>query len=322
MVLLRYVFAESLQFGPTANAVRVHREEHKMELSQKLLEALFHCVEGVYVIEEDTHKIVYANHFLAESRGGCVEGRRCYQTLMERDSPCPFCPELHEEDAEAYTWDWFDPISGQWLKIKNRLVTVDGVRYRVGNLNAVADMMDLSREAVTEMGTLNRVIQRYNQTKNALEYESTHDRMTRLFNRNQYIRDLVLSGAVHSAGALFFDLNNLKEINDKYRHAAGDMLLQRLAASLGPADGQNRRAYRIGGDEFVVLYKDCTEAELADCLSAILEELRRRNEGERLPCIVAVGAAWSDNIIDLEELVQEADRRMYLDKQMKKQHNP
>lgn len=290
-----------------------------MTLNGKILDTLLNCVEGVYVVEEESHKIVYANRFLNESRGRRLEGEPCYQALMGRDAPCPFCPALREEDTEPYVWDRFDSIAGKWLKIKNALVTVDGVRYRVGNLNAVADMMELSREAVMEMGALNRMIERYNQTKKELEYESTHDRMTRLYNRNQYIRDLGLGESIRSAGALFFDLNNLKAVNDRYRHAAGDMLLRRLAASLGPADKPNRRAYRIGGDEFVVLYKDCTEAELADCLSGIQEELRRRNEGEDLPCNVAVGVAWSNEIIDLEQLVQEADRRMYIDKQQKKQ---
>ncbi|MEG0961986.1 MAG: GGDEF domain-containing protein, partial [Lachnospiraceae bacterium] len=272
-----------------------------MMLNENLLEAFLDCVEGVYALEEDTYKIVYANHFLSESRGRRIEGEPCYRALMGRDTPCLFCPALREDDTAFYSWEWFDPISGMWLKIKNRLVTVDGVRYRVGNLNAVTDMMDLSREAVTEMGALNRVIQQYNQTKNELEYESTHDRMTRLYNRNQYIHDMSLSGTVRSAGALFFDLNNLKEVNDRYRHAAGDMLLRRLAASLGPADSPDRRVYRIGGDEFVVLYKNCTEAELSDCLSGILADLCRRNKGEELTCIAAVGVAWSDEIIDLEE---------------------
>ena len=182
-------------------------------------------------------------------------------------------------------------------------------------------MMDLSREAVTEMGALNKVIQRYNRTKNELEYESTHDRMTRLYNRNQYIRDLSLGEDIRSAGVLFFDLNNLKQINDRYRHAAGDMLLRRLAASVGPADGKGRRAYRIGGDEFVVLYKNCTRAELDACLDGILAELNRRNRGEELRCIAAVGMAWSDEVIDLEELVRKADRRMYEDKQKKKRES-
>ena len=292
-----------------------------MELNGKLLEALLDCVEGVYIIEEDSRRIVYANRLLTESRGRRLEGEPCHMVLMGRETPCPYCPALREEDNQPNAWDWFDAESGKWLKIKNRLVTVDGVRYRVGNLNEIHDMMDLSREAVTEMGDLNRTIRRYHQTKNELEYESTHDRMTRLFNRNQYIRDLSPGEDVRSAGVLFFDLNNLKETNDRYRHAAGDMLLRRLAACLGPAEGKERRAYRIGGDEFVVLYQNCTWAELDACLAGIRAELDRRNRGEELICDAAVGSAWSDEVVDLEELVREADRRMYEDKQKERRES-
>lgn len=42
-----------------------------------------------------------------------------------------------------------------------------------------------------------------------------HDRMPRLFNRNQYIRDLSLGEDLRPAGVLSFDLNNLKLINDR-----------------------------------------------------------------------------------------------------------
>ena len=288
-----------------------------MELKEALLEAVLDCAEGVYVVAEDSRTVVYANRCLTDSRGCRLVGEPCYRVLMGRETPCPFCPSLQEGD-EPYAWDWFDARSDKWLKIKNRLVTVDGVRYRVGNLNEVHDMMELSREAVTGMGALNRVIQQYNQTRNELEFASTHDRMTRLYNRNQYIRDLSLAEDIRTAGVLFFDLNNLKRVNDLYRHAAGDMLLRRLAACLGPAEGKGRRAYRIGGDEFVVLVQNCTQEELDACLSGILAELGRRNEGVKIPCDVAAGAAWSDEVVDLEELVGLADQRMYEDKERKK----
>lgn len=288
-----------------------------MELKGALLEAVLDCAEGVYLVEEASHTVVYANRFLIQNRGHPMVGAPCYRVLMGRETPCPFCPSLQEGDG-PYAWDWFDAKSDKWVKIKNRMVTVDGICYRVGNLNEVHDMMDLSREAVTGMGSLNRVIQQYNQTRNKLEYESTHDRMTRLYNRNQYIRDLSLGEDVRSAGVLFFDLNNLKRVNDLYRHAAGDMLLRRLAACLGPAEGKGRRAYRIGGDEFVVLVQNCTQEELDACLADILAELDRRNEGAKIPCDAAVGAAWSDEVVDLEELVGQADRRMYEDKERKK----
>lgn len=290
-----------------------------MPLDEKLLEALLDCVEGLYVVEEDSRKLVYANRQLTQNSREPVLGAPCYRVIMGREDPCPYCPTLCEADNQPYTWDWFDSRCGKWLKIKNRMVTVEGVRYRVGNLNEVADMMELSREAVTEMGALNRIIQKYNQTKNELEYESTHDRMTRLYNRNQYIRDLGKGEDIRSAGVLFLDLNNLKQINDRYRHSAGDMLLRRLAACIGPADRNDRRAYRIGGDEFVVLYKNCTKAQLDTNLKEIQAEICRRNQDAELPCTVAIGMAWSDEVIDLEELVSLADQRMYEDKSKLKQ---
>lgn len=52
-----------------------------------------------------------------------------------------------------------------------------------------------------------------------------------------------------------------------------------------------RRAYCIGGDVFVALYKNCIAGELNDCLAGRLAELNRRNQGEELPCSVAVGMA-------------------------------
>lgn len=286
-----------------------------MELTKEMTEAVLACAEGIYLIEEDTHTIVYANPCLQAHRGRTMVGEKCYAALMGRDTPCPYCPALKEEDEEPYAWDHFDRLGNGWLKIKNKIFCSGGVRYRAGNLNVVADMMGLSREAVTEMGELNRVIQEYHRTKRELEYESTHDRMTRLYNRNQYIRDLSGGERLRSAGVIFFDLNNLKQINDHYRHAAGDMLLLRLAAALGPADGPGRRAYRIGGDEFVVLCENGTCQDLDDCLAEILAALDRRNEGETLKCSVAVGKTWSDDVSDLEELVSIADKRMYEDKE-------
>lgn len=292
-----------------------------MELTREMVEAVLSCVEGVCLIEEDSHSIVYINKCMAESYGGQIEGEKCYHALMGRDSPCPFCPPLLE-NGPVYTWDHFDANSNRWIKIKNRLLTLGGVRYRVGNLNTIADMMGLSRDAIVEMGELNRIIGAYRQAKADLEYDATHDRMTRLYNRNQYVRDLSGGRRSCSVGVLFFDLNNLKQTNDCYRHAAGDMLLCRLAAALGPADSQNRQAYRIGGDEFVVIYQGCTCEALDGCLADILTDLDRRNAPETIPCVVAVGVAWSADVADLEQLVSLADRRMYEDKRKKKQEGP
>lgn len=88
---------------------------------------------------------------------------------------------------------------------------------------------------------------------------------------------------------MLFDLNNLKATNDHFSHEAGDAILLRLASSLGAAEQPNRRVCRIGGDEFVMLRRNCTQEELESDSAAVQRELDRLNAGESLPCTAAVG---------------------------------
>ena len=76
--------------------------------------------------------------------------------------------------------------------------------------------------------------------------DASTDKLTGLPNRRALTADLdaaLASGREHTLA--FFDLDGFKEYNDTFGHAAGDALLQRLAAALG--------GYRLGGDEFCLL---------------------------------------------------------------------
>ena len=87
------------------------------------------------------------------------------------------------------------------------------------------------------------------------------------------------------------------------------MLLQKAAQCIlkcfGDEMGQN--CFRIGGDEFVAILQDVTEAELRE---RVKEFERRQREAD---ISVAVGYAYSDEIhpVDVAELFQRADRNMY-----------
>src|SRR6185436_20033601 len=95
---------------------------------------------------------------------------------------------------------------------------------------------------------------------------------------------------------LYMDLNGFKQINDRYGHAAGDVILvefaRRLTTAIRPAD----TAARLGGDEFVVLATGVEDEEraraLAHRLRALADEPVHWN-GETLHFGVSVGlAAW------------------------------
>ena len=260
--------------------------------------------------------ICYANAFIHQSAESIV-GQYCFQAMAGREEPCDFCPCLQAggENGAVYTWDFYDRRSKQWYKIKNRLVDIDGCLYRLGNVNVVGDMMELGRDAIREMAVMQNLACDRDKIGRMLEFESYHDRLTGVYNRNQYIADL--EGAfkdVKCAGILFFDLNNLKEVNDRYFHSEGDRLICRLAEAIFTSSGKGSRCYRIGGDEFILIVPNCTKGELESCRKRILSTLKELDKKEMIPCSVAVGSAWSPSGEDLESLVTEADRRMYENK--------
>ena len=172
------------------------------------------------------------------------------------------------------------------------------------------------RHGVLELRSFSEHYDRMIEKKTILEddlRQSAHlDALTGLPNRlaeKQYI-SLIRRKKSNLPTAVFsFDVNNLKPTNDTQGHVVGDMLLQKAAQCIlkcfGDETGQN--CFRIGGDEFVAILQDVTEAELRE---RVKEFERRQREAD---ISVAVGSAYSDEIhpVDVAELFQRADRNMY-----------
>lgn len=94
-----------------------------------------------------------------------------------------------------------------------------------------------------------------------LRYQALHDPLTDLANRALLFdrAEQMLAGArrhPRSVGALYLDLDNFKDVNDRFGHDAGDELLKAVAARLAATVRQCDTVGRIGGDEFVILTED------------------------------------------------------------------
>ena len=89
-------------------------------------------------------------------------------------------------------------------------------------------------------------------------HESLTDGLTGLANRRALMRDLEVAATNATAADRrtlgLFDLDGFKQYNDAFGHAAGDALLQRLGADLDATIAGHGSAYRLGGDEFCVLF--------------------------------------------------------------------
>ena len=95
-----------------------------------------------------------------------------------------------------------------------------------------------------------------------LEKLSYRDMLTGLYNRNRYIERLEAYKQVQDQqiGAIYIDLNGLKKVNDEQGHRAGDELIVRAAGTIAGIFAED--AYRVGGDEFVVILLDVSHEDL------------------------------------------------------------
>lgn len=114
-----------------------------------------------------------------------------------------------------------------------------------------------------------------------------------------------------------FDLNNLKRINDRYGHSAGDMILCAFAQKLMHRRRGEDMAVRMGGDEFLLLLPECP----ADQVPMLLERLRPCEvnfHGARLPVEFSTGVATYEAPETGAQFLERADLALYADKRAAK----
>lgn len=117
--------------------------------------------------------------------------------------------------------------------------------------------------------------------------------------------------------AVFIDVNEMKTINDRFGHQAGDDALRELAAMLEASFRRSDLIARIGGDEFCVLALSGRPEPAVERLRARLAE-REATTDAPYPLSVSIGIALFDPTAHrtLEDLMSDADARMYREKQM------
>ncbi|MFV2003042.1 MAG: diguanylate cyclase, partial [Paracoccaceae bacterium] len=118
--------------------------------------------------------------------------------------------------------------------------------------------------------------QRLQDAKRAAEHQARTDALTGLKNRramDQVLLELISSGA--SFCLMHLDLDYFKDVNDTLGHAAGDLVLQRVAKVLREQTRAQDTVARVGGDEFVLLFHGLIDQ---DRLSKIADRIIRELE--------------------------------------------
>lgn len=158
-------------------------------------------------------------------------------------------------------------------------------------------------------------------TQRTLLYRATHDALTGLPNRAEFMARLEneLRGP-YGCLVLFCDLDGFKKVNDRFGHAAGDRVLVEVARRLSQCVREQDTVARFGGDEFLILYREAGPAETETLRGRITLALAApvELEGGSVVVSASVGTVASTPETGTEpaaaharRLVHEADSKMY-----------
>lgn len=153
-----------------------------------------------------------------------------------------------------------------------------------------------------------------------LDYESSHDALTRLGNRAMFARQSQDTfSTLPLVSVIYLDVDGLKHYNDTQGHDMGDRLLRKAARILRDLSSLNVYPYRMGGDEFLLVCPDYDEEAIEALRLRLQEKVEQSNRECPEPVVsFSVGCATGRAPIGLEALVTEADQRMYAQKRAKK----
>jgi diguanylate cyclase (GGDEF)-like protein len=160
-------------------------------------------------------------------------------------------------------------------------------------------------------------------TRGQLAEQANRDSLTGLLNRNFLHsfgpQQIAIAKRTKSPlGVVLIDLNYFKPINDTYGHKAGDQVLKSIGYLLKQFTRKSEAAFRLGGDEFLVMFSDFTaETDMAKALDRLKSSLKLTMtfNGEEVPVQMSFGSAcFPSDGQSLDEILQHADQEMYKQK--------
>lgn len=237
---------------------------------------------------------------------------RSGQAMLLRADTAPNLPPRVRLDVGRNSLDWL----GVPLQTQQGPIGVLVVQSYTGDVRYTEHDMELLQFVSTQVAT---AIER-KQMETRLRHIARHDPLTDLPNR-ALLHERIEAALQHARAEhrrmalLYVDLDMFKEVNDRFGHAAGDLLLQETAVRLHGGVAQAGMVGRIGGDEFLVLLdSDCT----LERTLAIAESLRSRlcQPFALADAMVSVSpsigiALYPEHGDDYKQLIRDADEALY-----------
>lgn len=167
-----------------------------------------------------------------------------------------------------------------------------------------------------ELNQLNRELEALSRS---LAFQAEHDALTGALNKAAIATALSRALERGSCCLMVIDIDHFKQVNDRFGHLAGDLVLKGVAGRLQANLCDSELLGRFGGEEFFVLGEQdslrLAQVQAERLRAAIEEEAFDRGEGQSLLVTISVGLASSQHGENADDLVRRADAALYQAKQ-------
>ncbi len=184
-----------------------------------------------------------------------------------------------------------------------------------GNVLLAGVAVDVS-EDVAQKAELERYHRELEEANSQLRRLAVTDELTGLRNRRAFEERLVMEFSMarrrkRELSVLLIDIDNFKQINDRWGHAAGDEVLRRLGMILRTTVRLPDLPARYGGEEFIVLLPESGEESAMGLARRVMQRVATE-EWENGPVTISVGmAAMNESLVNGYQLVELADEALY-----------
>jgi diguanylate cyclase (GGDEF)-like protein len=223
-----------------------------------------------------------------------LTGQRIFIVDASADSRIP---QALREQGNAVSL-FYEPVVRRGQVVAILLVGWDRSVALVKDTGAAMSLMAVEASVALEQADLLRTVQELART----------DQLTGVPNRRAFeeMLPVVLAGATPGAPlcVAMLDLDHFKAYNDRHGHPAGDLFLQDVTRAWSRELRGTDVLARFGGEEFVVVLRDCAIKDAA----SVLDKLRRATPAGQT---VSIGIAQWDGVENRQALVQRVDEALY-----------
>ena len=143
-----------------------------------------------------------------------------------------------------------------------------------------------------------------------LEFLSFHDSLTGLCNRRMFRKSLVAKED-NIFGLMLMDLDNFKNINDRFGHEVGDRVLRGIAYLLRQHCRDHEEIFRLGGEEFAVIMNMESQSALGESAASFRRRVASFNGPGKDRVTISIGTGLRREGESTRDLMRRVDRALY-----------